>query len=156
VTIPSAVGLTVPDFALPATGGKTFSLSAQHGHPLVLYFYPKDNTSGCTLEAQQFRDLHAEFASHGCTIFGISRDSVRSHENFKGKECLPFDLLVDSDEFVCRLFDVIQMKNMYGKQVLGIQRSTFLIDKTGRLAREWRGIKADGQAAAVLAAVKSL
>lgn len=154
-TTPSAVGLTVPDFSLPATGG-TFTLSARRGKPLVLYFYPKDSTSGCTLEAQQFRDLHGEFAALGCGIFGISRDSIRSHENFKTTQCLPFDLLVDADETACRLFDVIKMKNMYGKQVLGIQRSTFLIDKDGRLAREWRGVKADGHAAEVLAAVKRL
>jgi thioredoxin-dependent peroxiredoxin len=152
----SAVGLLVPDFSLPATGGGTFTLSSQRGHPLVLYFYPRDSTSGCTLEAQQFRDLHGEFASLGCTIFGISRDSIRSHENFKGAQCLPFDLLVDANETACRLFDVIRMKNMYGKQVLGIQRSTFLIGRDGRLAREWRGVKADGHAAEVLAALRSL
>lgn len=156
MTSPSAVGLTVPDFSLPATGGKPFTLSAQRGHPVVLYFYPKDSTPGCTVEAQQFRDLHAEFAKLGCAIFGISRDSIRSHENFKCKQCLPFELLVDADETACRLFDVIQMKNMYGKQVLGIQRSTFLIDKDGRLAREWRAVRADGHAAAVLAAAKSI
>ena len=156
MTSPSAIGLNVPDFSLPATGGKTFSLSGHHGKPLLLYFYPKDGTAGCTLEAQQFRDLHAEFAKLGCAIFGISRDSLRSHENFKGKQCLPFELLVDADETACRLFDVIKMKNMYGKQVLGIQRSTFLIGKDGRLAGEWRGVKADGHAAAVLAAVRDL
>ncbi|MDP2793340.1 MAG: peroxiredoxin [Sulfurisoma sp.] len=154
-TTPSAVGLAVPDFSLPATGGG-FTLSAHRGKPLVLYFYPKDSTPGCTVEAQQFRDLHGEFARLGCAIYGISRDSIRSHENFKGKQCLPFELLVDADELACRLFDVIRMKNMYGKQVLGIQRSTFLIDKDGRLAREWRAVRADGHAAEVLAAVKAL
>lgn len=153
---PSAVGLTVPDFSLPATGGTHFSLAAHHGNPVVLYFYPKDSTPGCTVEAQQFRDLYAEFAALGCAIFGISRDSLKSHENFKGKQCLPFELLVDADEVACKLFDVIKMKNMYGKQVLGIQRSTFLIDKEGRLAQEWRGVKAVGHAAEVLAAVKAL
>jgi peroxiredoxin Q/BCP len=152
---PSAVGLAVPDFSLPATGG-TFRLSDHRGRPVVLYFYPKDSTPGCTLEAQQFRDLHDEFAQLGCAVFGISRDSLRAHENFRTKQCLPFALLVDADETACRLFDVIRMKNMYGKQVLGIQRSSFLIDKEGRLAQEWRGVKADGHAADVLAAVKAL
>jgi peroxiredoxin Q/BCP len=155
VTTPSAVGIKVPDFTLPATGG-SFTLSARRGHPVVLYFYPKDSTPGCTVEAQQFRDLHGEFARLGCAIYGISRDSLKSHENFKGKQCLPFDLLVDADELACRLFDVIKLKAMYGKQVLGIQRSTFLIDRDGRLAREWRGVKADGHAAEVLAALKAL
>jgi thioredoxin-dependent peroxiredoxin len=152
---PSAVGLAVPDLSLPATGGG-FRLSDHRGRPVVLYFYPKDSTPGCTLEAQQFRDLHDEFARLGCAVFGISRDSLRSHENFRTKQCLPFELLVDADERACRMFDVIRMKNMYGKQVLGIQRSTFLIDREGRLAREWRGVKADGHAAEVLAAVKAL
>jgi len=155
VTPPSAVGLAVPDFTLPATNG-SFTLSVHRGKPLLLYFYPKDSTPGCTVEAQQFRDLHGEFARLGCAIYGISRDSLKSHGNFKEKQCLPFDLLVDADEIACRLFDVIKMKNMYGKQVLGIQRSTFLIDKEGRLAREWRGVKADGHAAEVLAALKAL
>jgi len=155
VTPPSAVGLAVPDFTLPATNGN-FTLSAHRGKPLLLYFYPKDSTSGCTVEAQQFRDLHGEFARLGCAIYGISRDSLKSHGNFKEKQCLPFDLLVDADEIACRLFDVIKLKNMYGKQVLGIQRSTFLIDKEGRLAREWRGVKVDGHAAEVLAALKAL
>jgi peroxiredoxin Q/BCP len=152
---PSAVGLVVPDFSLPATGG-AFRLSDHRGRPLVLYFYPKDSTPGCTLEAQQFRDLHEEFARLGCAVFGISRDSLRSHENFRAKQCLPFDLLVDAEEAACRLFDVIKMKYMYGKQVLGIQRSTFLIDKEGRLAKEWRGVRADGHAAEVLAAARAL
>jgi peroxiredoxin Q/BCP len=152
---PSAVGLAVPDFSLPATGG-TFRLSDHRGRPVVIYFYPKDSTPGCTLEAQQFRDLHDEFARLGCAVFGISRDSLRSHENFRAKQCLPFDLLVDAEEHACRLFDVIKMKNMYGKQVRGIQRSSFLIDREGRLAREWRAVKADGHAADVLVAVKAL
>lgn len=155
MTTPSAVGLAVPDFSLPATGG-TFTLAAHRGKPLVLYFYPKDCTSGCTVEARQFRDLHGEFAKLGCAVFGISRDSLKSHQNFRSKEHLSFDLLVDADETACRLFDVIKLKNMYGKQVLGIQRSTFLIDKEGRLAKEWRGVKADGHAAEVLAAVQAL
>jgi peroxiredoxin Q/BCP len=152
---PSAVGLEVPDFSLPATGGQTFRLAELRGTPLVIYFYPKDSTPGCTTEAQQFRDLHAEFVKAGASVWGVSRDSVKSHENFKTKLGLPFDLLSDGDETACALFDVIKLKNMYGKQVKGIERSTFLIDRAGRLAHEWRGIKADGHAAAVLAALQS-
>lgn len=152
----SAVGLEVPDFSLPATGGRTFRLAALRGRPLVIYFYPKDSTPGCTTEAGQFRDLHDAFAAAGASIWGVSRDSLKSHENFKAKLGLPFELLSDADETVCRLFDVIRMKNMYGKQVRGIERSTFLIDAAGRLAREWRGVKVEGHAAEVLAALKSL
>jgi thioredoxin-dependent peroxiredoxin len=151
----SAVGLAVPDFALPATGGE-FRLSAHAGKPLVIYFYPKDNTPGCTTEAGQFRDLHAEFAELGCAIYGVSRDSLRSHEGFKTKLGLPFELISDPDETACALFNVIKMKKLYGKDVRGIDRSTFLIDATGRLAREWRTVKADGHAAEVLTAVAEL
>ncbi|MEW6164523.1 MAG: peroxiredoxin [Pseudomonadota bacterium] len=153
---PSAIGLEVPDFALPATGGQTFRLSALRGAPLVIYFYPKDSTPGCTTEAGQFRDLHASFLAAGGSVWGVSRDSLKSHENFKARLGLPFELLSDADETACRLFDVIKTKNLYGKQVQGIERSTFLIDRAGRLAREWRGVKADGHAAAVLAALESL
>ncbi len=153
---PSILGLVVPDFSLPATGGKAFQLSAQRGQPLVIYFYPKDNTPGCTTEAGQFRDLYAEFAKAGGSIWGISRDSLKSHESFKAQLGLPFELLCDVDETACTLFDIIKMKNMYGKQVRGIVRSTFLIDSTGRLVREWRGVKADGHAAEVLAALQAL
>ncbi len=153
---PSALGLAVPDFALPATGGQTFQLSALRGNPLVIYFYPKDNTPGCTTEAQQFRDLHAEFVKAGSSIWGISRDSLKSHENFKTKLGLPFQLICDADETACVLFDVIRMKNMYGKQVRGIERSTFLIDRQGRLVREWRGVKVDNHATEVLAVLRSL
>lgn len=156
VPVPSAVGLEVPDFSLPATGDKDFRLSTWRGQPLVIYFYPKDSTPGCTTEAQQFRDLHTEFAKAGGSIWGISRDSLKSHENFKAKLGLPFELLSDTDATACTLFDVIKLKNMYGKQVKGIERSTFLIDRSGRLAREWRGVKADGHAAAVLAALQAL
>ena len=152
----SAIGLAVPDFSLPATGGKAFRLQEQRGKPLVLYFYPKDNTPGCTTEAAQFRDLHAEFAKRGCALYGISRDSIKSHEGFKAKLGLPFELLSDADETACRLFDVIKTKNMYGKQVLGVERSTFVIDAAGVLRREWRGLKADGHAAEVLKAVAEL
>lgn len=151
-----AVGLEVPDFSLPATGGEDFRLSAWHGRPLVIYFYPKDSTPGCTTEAQQFRDLHAEFAKAGGSIWGVSRDSLKSHENFKAKLGLPFELLSDTEATACTLFDVIKLKNMYGKQVKGIERSTFLIDRSGHLTREWRGVKADGHAATVLAALQAL
>ncbi|MDK9725467.1 MAG: peroxiredoxin [Sterolibacteriaceae bacterium MAG5] len=155
MTTPSAVGLEVPDFAAAATGGE-FKLSAQRGKPVVIYFYPKDNTPGCTTEAGQFRDLHGEFAKRGCAVVGVSRDSLKSHEGFKAKLGLPFELIADGDEAVCRLFGVIKTKNMYGKQVLGIERSTFLIDAAGVLRREWRGLKADGHAAEVLKAVTEL
>jgi len=154
--IPSALGLEVPDFSLPATGDKTFRLSALRGDPLVIYFYPKDSTPGCTTEAGQFRDLHADFVAAGGSVWGVSRDSLKSHENFKTRLGLPFELLCDGDETVCRLFDVIKMKNMYGKQVRGIERSTFLIDRAGRLAREWRGVKVEGHADEVLAALRAL
>jgi peroxiredoxin Q/BCP len=155
-TPPSVVGLEVPDFSLPATSGKTFQLKALRGQALIIYFYPKDSTPGCTTEAGQFRDLHDEFVKAGASIWGVSRDSLKSHENFKSKLGLPFELLCDADELACQLFDVIKMKNMYGKQVKGIERSSFLIDRTGRLVQEWRGVKVDGHAAAVLDAVKSL
>ena len=146
----------VPDFSLPATGGLTFSLSAHRGRPLAIYFYPKDNTPGCTTEGMQFRDLHPEFAKLGCAIYGVSRDSLRSHEGFKQKLELPFELLSDEGEAACALFGVIKMKNMYGKQVRGIERSTFVIDGAGVLRREWRGVKADGHAWEVLDFVRTL
>lgn len=152
---PSAVGLAVPDFTAASTGTR-FSLAARRGKPLVLYFYPKDNTPGCTTEAMQFRDLHPDFVAAGCAVVGVSRDSLKSHEGFKAKLGLPFDLIADTDEAVCRLFDVIKSKNMYGKQGLGVERSTFLIDAAGVLRREWRKLKADGHAAEVLAAVRGL
>jgi peroxiredoxin Q/BCP len=152
---PSALGLTVPDFTAATTGGD-FTLAAHRGTPIVLYFYPKDNTPGCTTEAMQFRDLHTEFLHSGAPILGISRDSLKSHEGFKTKLGLPFELISDGRETVCRLFDVIKTKNMYGKQVNGIERSTFLIDRDGRLAQEWRGIRADGHAAEVLKALRKL
>lgn len=151
----SAIGLEVPDFTLPGTDGE-FRLSTLRGNPLVIYFYPRDSTPGCTTEAGQFRDLHGRFAGMGCPVFGISRDSLKSHRNFRDKLGLPFDLLSDGDETACRLFGVIKAKKLYGKEVQGIERSTFLIDGHGILRREWRGIKADGHAAEVLAAVKEL
>ena len=153
---PSALGLEVPDFSLPATGDTPFTLSALRGSPVVIYFYPKDSTPGCTTEAMQFRDLHTEFVATGASIWGVSRDSLKSHASFKTKLGLPFELISDPDETACALFDVIKLKNMYGKQVRGIERSTFLIDRNGRLAREWRGVKADGHATEVLAALRSL
>jgi peroxiredoxin Q/BCP len=146
----------VADFSLPATGNQTFTLSGARGKHLVIYFYPKDNTPGCTTEAQQFRDLHAKFTKANCRVVGISRDSIKSHENFKAKFNLPFELLSDTDETACNLFGVIRQKNMYGKQVRGIERSTFVIDKDGILRREWRGLKADGHAQEVLDFVTTL
>jgi len=146
----------ITDFSLPATGNKTFTLSDACGKHLVVYFYPKDNTPGCTIEAQQFRDLYVEFEKVNCEVIGISRDSIKSHENFKAKFTLPFDLLSDTDETVCNLFGTIKMKNMYGKQVHGIERSTFVLDKNGVLRHEWRGLKADGHAQEVLDFVTTL
>ena len=146
----------VADFSLPATGDQTFTLSTMHGKHVVIYFYPRDNTAGCTTEAQQFRDLHAKFNKAGCVVAGISRDSIKSHENFKAKLNLPFPLLSDADETACRLFGVIKQKNMYGKQVHGVERSTFVFDKSGALRREWRGLKTNGHAQEVLDFVNSL
>lgn len=150
------LGQPAPDFELPATGGKTFRLSRLKGKPLVLYFYPKDNTPGCTAEGQQFRDLYPEFQKLGCAVVGVSRDSLRSHEAFKEKMKFPFDLLSDAEEKACRLYDVIKMKNLYGRKVRGIERSTFVIDANGVLRREWRGVKVPGHAQEVLEFVKTL
>ncbi len=146
----------IPDFSLPATSGQTFNLAAQAGKIVVIYFYPKDSTPGCTTEAQQFRDLHDRFVAVDAVILGISRDSVKSHENFKAKQALPFELGSDADEAVCNLFAVMKLKNMYGKQVRGIERSTFVIDSNGVLRREWRGLKVPGHAQDVLDFVSSL
>ena len=146
----------VADFSAPATSGTTFTLSAHRGHPVVVYFYPKDNTPGCTTEGGQFRDLHGAFRKLGAVVVGVSRDSVKSHENFKAKMEFPFELVSDADEALCKAFDVIRMKNMYGKQVRGIERSTFLIGPDGTLVREWRKVKVDGHAQDVLDAVKAL
>ena len=146
----------VPAFTLPATGGSNFSLAAHAGKVVVIYFYPKDSTPGCTTEAQQFRDLHGQVAAVDAVILGISRDSLKSHENFKAKQGLPFELGSDADEAVCQLFGVMKMKNMYGKQVRGIERSTFVIDRKGVLCREWRGVKVPGHAQEVLDFVRSL
>ncbi|OGS93582.1 MAG: alkyl hydroperoxide reductase [Gallionellales bacterium GWE2_58_10] len=146
----------IVDFSLPATGGQIFTLSGARGKHLVIYFYPKDNTPGCATEAQQFRDLYAKFQEANCEVVGISRDSMKSHENFKVKFSLPFALLSDADERVCNLFGIIRTKNMYGKQVRGIERSTFVFDKEGALRQEWRGLKADGHAQEVLDFINSL
>jgi len=149
------LGKKVTDFAAAATGGP-FKLSAQKGHPVVLYFYPKDNTPGCTTEGADFRDLHKQFTKLGAVIAGVSRDSLKSHEGFKAKMGFPFELISDDDEKLCAQFDVIKMKNMYGKQVRGIERSTFLIGPDGKLVREWRKVKVEGHAKEVLDAVKTL
>jgi thioredoxin-dependent peroxiredoxin len=152
----SVLDQAAPDFELPATGGKTFKLSALLGQMVVLYFYPKDNTPGCTTEGQHFRDLHPQFTKAGCVVCGISRDSMKSHENFKAKMGFPFDLLSDADELACKRFNVIKLKNMYGKKVRGIERSTFVIDRNGLIRREWRGVKVPGHVPEVLEFVKSI
>jgi peroxiredoxin Q/BCP len=148
-------GKKVADFTAPSTGGE-FELSAQKGHPVVMYFYPKDNTPGCTMEGSQFRDLHKQFANAGEVVVGVSRDSVKSHEGFKAKMGFPFELISDADERLCKHFDVIKMKNMYGKKVRGVECSTFVIDARGLLAREWRGVKVAGHAQEVLDFVTTL
>jgi peroxiredoxin Q/BCP len=152
----SMLNQSVPDFELPSTGKKTFRLSAASGKNLVIYFYPKDDTPGCTTEGQDFRDWYKEFNQFDCDVVGISRNSVKSHQNFKTKMDFPFELLSDSDEAVCELFGVMKLKNMYGKQVRGIERSTFVIDSNGILRREWRGVKVPGHVQEVLEFVKSL
>ncbi len=147
---------SVPDFQLPATSSKTFQLSEYAGKNVVIYFYPKDSTPGCTTQGIQFRDAYAQFQALNTEIFGISRDSLKSHENFKAKFTFPFELLSDTEELACSLFNVIKMKNMYGKQVRGIERSTFVIDANGKLVKEWRGVKVDGHAAEVLSFIQTL
>jgi len=151
-----SIGHKVPDFTLPATGDKDIHLKKLKGKNVVLYFYPKDSTPGCTTEGQEFRDLYPEFQKLKTEILGVSRDSIKSHENFKAKQDFPFDLLSDKEETLCQLLDVIKEKDMYGKKVMGVERSTFLIDSKGKLAREWRKVKAAGHAAEVLEAVKEL
>jgi len=150
-----AVGERIPDFTATTADGP-FRLSDHAGHPVVLYFYPKDNTPGCTTEGAAFRDLHEKFAKAGALVVGVSRDSVKSHQGFAAKMSFPFPLLSDADEALCARFGVIKMKNMYGKQVRGIERSTFVIDRQGRLAREWRGVKVPGHAQEVLKFVQTL
>jgi peroxiredoxin Q/BCP len=150
------VGKPVPDIEVHATDNQTFRLSDLEGKNVVLYFYPKDNTPGCTTEGQDFRDQYEAFRKLKTEVFGISRDSLKSHEGFKAKQCFPFDLISDPDEKLCRLFDVIREKSLYGRKYLGIERSTFIIDKKGILRREYRGVKVDGHVANVLADIKKL
>ena len=152
----SALNMIVPDFKASMTSGGTFSLSEYRGKTVVLYFYPKDNTPGCTTEGINFRDLHPDFERANAVVFGISRDSMRSHESFKAKLAMPFELISDPDETLCLLFDVMKIKNMYGKKVRGIERSTFVIDGNGRLVKEWRGLKVPGHVDDVLAFVQTL
>jgi len=150
------LGKPVKDFSLPSTGGATFKLSAHRGAKLVLYFYPKDSTPGCTTEGADFRDRYTEFRKANCEVVGVSRDSLKSHENFKAKMKFPFALLSDADEKACRQFGVIKMKSLYGRKVRGIERSTFVVDERGVLAREWRGVKVPGHAEEVLSFVKTV
>lgn len=146
----------VPDFELPATGEQTIKLSELAGKKVVLYFYPKDSTPGCTTEGQNFRDNIDAFSAANTVILGVSRDGIKAHENFKAKQAFPFELLSDKEETLCGLFDVIKEKNMYGKKVMGIERSTFLIDEKGMLRQEWRKVKVPGHVDEVLAAVQAL
>ncbi|MCC6207041.1 MAG: peroxiredoxin [Gammaproteobacteria bacterium] len=146
----------VPDFELPATGDKQIRLSDLKGKTVVIYFYPKDSTPGCTLEGQDFRDQYAKLKRRDTIVLGVSRDSLKLHEKFKSAQEFPFDLLSDADEKLCGLFGVMKMKNMYGKQVRGIERSTFLIDAKGVLRREWRGVKVEGHVSEVIEAIKAL
>jgi peroxiredoxin Q/BCP len=148
--------MTVPDFSAQITGTTPFQLSQYRGKKLVLFFYPKDNTPGCTTESLQFRELYPKFQKAGTEIIGISRDSIRSHDGFKSKLDLPFELISDADEMVCTMFDVIVMKSMYGKKVRGIERSTFIIDAAGKIVKEWRGVKVPGHVDDVLEFVQNL
>jgi len=151
-----AIGKKIKDFSRPATGEQMISLSDLKGQNVVLYFYPKDSTPGCTTEGQDFRDHIKEFTQANTVILGVSRDSLKRHENFKAKQSFPFDLLSDQDESLCKQFDVIKLKKLYGKEYLGIDRSTFLIDNEGKLAQEWRGVKVKGHVEEVLAAAQQL
>jgi peroxiredoxin Q/BCP len=152
----ATLGKKIPSFNLPATGDRKIRLSDLKGRQFVLYFYPKDSTPGCTLEGQDFRDQYSKFKRQNTEIIGVSRDSLKSHENFKAKQNFPFDLISDTEETLCNIFDVIKMKNMYGKQVRGIERSTFLIDAEGKLRNEWRKVKVKGHVDEVLEAAKAL
>lgn len=146
----------VPAFTATATSGVTVDSEALRGRRYVLYFYPKDHTPGCTTEGGDFRDLHEQFQAANCEVFGVSRDSLRTHENFKAKQGFPFELISDPDETLCRLFDVMQLKKLYGREYMGIDRSTFLIDEQGVLRQQWRKVKVPGHAAAVLEALQAL
>jgi peroxiredoxin Q/BCP len=154
VSAPS-LNRVVADFKAKATGGKTIHLKALRGSKVVLYFYPKDSTPGCTTEGQDFRDLHARFRRQNTMVFGVSRDSLASHDKFREKQQFPFDLISDPDEALCRQFDVIQEKTLYGRKFMGVERSTFLIDDKGRLRAEWRKVKVKGHATEVLEVVKN-
>ncbi|MFZ6639063.1 peroxiredoxin [Undibacterium sp. TC4M20W] len=147
---PSALNCQVPEFSAVMTGDKAFQLNDHIGKNIIIYFYPKDNTPGCTTESIAFRDLHPQFQQANSVVFGVSRDSLRSHDGFKNKLDLPFELISDPDETLCLLFNVMKMKNMYGKQVRGIERSTFVIDGNGKLVKEWRGVKVAGHVDEVL------
>ena len=151
-----AIDQPVGDFQIPATSKQTVSLAALKGKQVVIYFYPKDSTPGCTTEGQGFRDHYAEFQAANTEVFGVSRDSLKSHENFKAKQGFPFELLSDKDEALCQLFDVIKLKKLYGKEYMGVDRSTFLIDKNGVLRHEWRGVKVPGHVEAVLEQARAL
>jgi peroxiredoxin Q/BCP len=151
-----AVDQPVGDFQVQATSGQTVSLSELKGKQVVMYFYPKDSTPGCTTQGQDFRDAHAQFQAADTLVFGVSRDSLKSHENFKAKQSFPFELISDKDEVLCQLFDVIKLKKLYGKEYLGVDRSTFLIDREGVLRHEWRGVKVPGHVAAVLEKAQAL
>ena len=151
-----AVDQPVNDFQVQATSGQAVSLSELKGQQVVIYFYPKDSTPGCTTEGQDFRDHYAQFQAANTVVFGVSRDSLKSHENFKAKQSFPFELISDKDEALCQLFDVIKLKKLYGKEYLGVDRSTFLIDKEGVLRHEWRGLKVPGHVAAVLEKAQAL
>ena len=153
---PSALNTTVPEFSAVMTGENQFKLSDYRGKKIVLYFYPKDNTPGCTTEGIEFRDLYPQFQQANTEIFGVSRDSLRSHEGFKAKLEMPFQLISDPDETLCLLFDVMKMKNMYGKQSRGVERSTFVIDGAGTLVKEWRGVKVPAHVEEVLKFVSAL
>lgn len=152
----ATIGKKVPDFDLPATGEQNIKLSDLKGKKVVIYFYPRDNTPGCTTEGQDFRDHHGKFKRAKTVVIGVSRDSIKSHENFKAKQEFPFELISDKEETLCNIFDVIKEKNMYGKKVMGIERSTFLIDEKGVLHQEWRKVKVAGHVEEVLAATKAL
>ncbi|WP_412461783.1 peroxiredoxin [Pseudomonas sp. SC11] len=151
-----ALDQPVTDFQAQATGGRTVTLSELQGKQVVLYFYPKDSTPGCTTEGQGFRDQQPAFEAANTVIFGVSRDGIKSHENFKAKQGFTFELISDKDETLCQLFDVIKLKKLYGKEYLGVDRSTFLIDQHGVLRQEWRGVKVPGHVDAVLAAAQAL
>lgn len=150
------VDTPLPDFTAQATSDTTVTLSELAGKKVVVYFYPKDHTPGCTTEGQDFRDMHGDFLAADTLVFGVSRDSLRTHENFRTKQSFPFELISDADETLCRLFDVIRQKQLYGKHYEGIERSTFLIDREGLLRREWRKVKVPGHVAEVLEAARAL